>query len=364
MVIIPCHRLKRATLPALAVALAGLAGGQVVCYEGFEEYAAGAQVESGSNGSAGTPLNGGSGWGGAYDVSNGIESLVTIEDRSSSSVNYTSGDIVLPGEIRALRFNGNANGGSGSYALRRPLGMVFSAAAGDSLWLSVLFRTNNSSELANQDFFQIGFDSSGNPASGNPRVSIGSNTTFSTTFPSPYYFFARSSTNLASTAFHNGLPIADLTTYLLVGQIQPVAGAYDTVNLFVNPSSLDDPGLPSATITAASGLSTLSHAFIRTAFLDNLDAYVLDEWRIGRDYGSVVGSLRNALEILPASVPGGSPTLSWPASLPSVVLETSTTLEPASWEQVIGTFTAVGGDLTYPVPIAPGSPRRFYRLRR
>jgi hypothetical protein len=47
-----------------------------------------------------------------------------------------------------------------------------------------------------------------------------------------------------------------------------------------------------------------------------------------------------------------------------VVLETSTTMAPDSWELVAGSFTAVGGDLTYPVPITPGTPRRFYRLRR
>ncbi len=155
-----------------------------------------------------------------------------------------------------------------------------------------------------------------------------------------------------------------MTTYLLVGQVQPVAGSYDTVNLYVNPSNPDDPGPPSATITAPSGLTTLSHAFIRTAFLDGGDAHVLDEWRVGRDYGSVVGSLRNALAILPASVPGAAPTLRWSASLPAVVLESSNTLAPGSWELVTGPFILVAGDWTYPVPIAPETPRRYYRLRR
>lgn len=363
MVISPCHRLKRATLPALVVALGGLAGAQLVCYEGFEGYNAGVQLEGGSTSSNTTGRNGGTGWGGAYDVYNPIKDRVLIENRSSSPVNYASGDIDLPGGIRALRFNNNADG---SYAVRRPLGTLFEAASGDVLWFSILFRTaaGGAGTLNDQDLFQIGFDDNPNPDSGNPRISIGSNTLSTTAFPSACHFFARSTTDPLVSDFHDTLPIAAATTYLLVCQIQPTAGSYDTVNLFVNPSSLDDPGPPSATITAASGLSTLSHAFIRTAFLDSGDAYVLDEWRIGKDYGSVVGSLRNALVILPASVPGGSPTLSWPASLPSVVLETSTTLAPDSWELVAGSFTAVAGDSTYPVPITPGTPRRFYRLRR
>jgi hypothetical protein len=363
MTLAPCRRQKRIILSALAIVLAGRAGAQLVGYEGFEDYAVGTQVESGSNGSAGTPLDGGTGWGGAYDVSNAIKSLVRIENRGSSPVNYTNGDIVLPGGVRALRFYDIANG---SYAVRRPLGTVFHAAAGDTLWFSVLFRTaaGGASPLANQDFFQIGFDDNEEAVAGNPRVSIGSNTVSTTAFPAGYHFFARSSTAVASSAFHEGLPIAAATTYLLVGQVRPAAGAYDTVSLFVNPSSLDDPGPPSATFTAPSGLASLSHAFIRTAGLDNGDAYVLDEWRVGRDYGSVVGSPRNALEIIPASVPGGTPVLRWPGSLPGVVLESSTTLAPDSWEVVPATFTLAAGDWQFPVPMAPEVPRRFYRLRR
>lgn len=348
---------------ALAMTLAvGTLRAQLMCYEGFEDYGAGARLESGANGSPGTGLDGGGGWGGAYDVSNAIKSLVRIEDRTNSPVNYGNGDIVLPGGNQALRFYDNANS---TYAVQRPLGTTFHAAAGDSLWFSFLYRTatGGASPLANQDFFQIGFDDNENAFSGSPRVSIGSNA-ISATFPSAAHFFARSSTDPLSSAFHDGLPIAAATTYLLVGQIQPAAGSYDTVNLFVNPSSLDDPGDPSATVTAASGLTSLSHAFVRTAVLDNGDAYVLDEWRIGRDYGSVVGSLRNALEIHPASVPGGMPLLRWPASLPGVVLESSTTLAEDSWEVVPGTFEMAAGRLEYRVPISPATPRRFFRLRR
>jgi hypothetical protein len=362
------HCLKRAALPALVVALGGLAGAQLVCYEGFEGYGGGVQVESGSNGSAGPPLNGGMGWGGAYDVSNGIKNLVKVENRNGISpnlpaVNYSNGEISIPGGVRALRFYDSANG---SFAVRRPLGAVFEAALGETLWFSVLFRTANggASPLANEDIFQIGFDASEMPVSGDPRVSIGSTNLPEAPFPAPCRFFARSSADPLASDFHDSLPIAAATTYLLVGQIQPAAGAYDTVNLFVNPSSLDAPGPPSATITAPSGLSTLSHAFIRTVNLDPQDAYVLDEWRIGRDYASVAGALTNLLEIIPASVPGGSPTLRWPASMPGVVLETSTTLAPDSWGLVTGTFTVAAGYSTYPVPITPGTPRGFYRLRR
>ena len=347
-------------LHTLAGLFIGPVGAQVVCYEGFGEYNADARVESGGTSSEGTGLEGGTGWGGPYNVSNAIKSLVRIENRSTSPVNYDHGEIAIMGGNRALRFSEIANG---SYAVRRPLGVIFSAAEGNSLWFSFLFRTNNASPLANQDFFQFGFDDNANASSGIPRVSIGANTT-SGTFPADFQFFARSTTAIPNSVFHSDLPIAAGITYLLVGCIQPNAGIYDSVSLFVNPSTLDDPGPPSAAITLPSGLTTLSHAFIRTVGLDSGDAYVLDEWRIGRDYGSVVMSMRNALQIVAADFPGGSPTLRWPASLTGVVLETSTTLAPDSWTEVTGPFTLSGGDQEFSVPIDPGISRCFFRLRR
>jgi hypothetical protein len=354
----PPFDLKHAVLPALAAVFTGSASAQLICYEGFEGYSAGGQVESGSNGSSGTGLDGGAGWGGAYDVSNAIKSLVLIENRAASPVNFTNGEITISGGDRAMRFYDIANG---SYAVRRPIGTAFSAAAGDTLWFSILFRTNNVSPLANQDLFQIGFDDSA--VTSNPRVSIGAANT-SSTFPAPFQFFARSTSAASASTFHSALPIAAATTYLLVGRVQPNSGAYDSVSLWVNPSTLEEPGPPSATITLISGLTTLSHAIIRTVNLDLNDAYVLDECRIGRDYGSVVQSLRHALRILPAAAPGGSPKLRWPASLSGVVLQTSTTLDQGSWSEVLGPFLPYAAESEYTIPINPETPKRFYRLRR
>ena len=343
-----------APIPVIIVA-SPPAAAQLVCYEGFGDYAAGAQVES----SGGTGLNAGLGWGGAYDVFDTIRSLVKIENRSSSPVNYSSGEITIAGGNRALRFYDSANG---TYAVQRPLGAVFDATAGDTLWFSILFRTatGGASPLANQDFFQVGFDNNPAASSGNPRISIGANTLSTTTFPSDYHFFVRSTTAVEASVFHTGLPIAAATTYLLVGCIKPNSGVYDTVSLFVNPSALENPGPPSATITLPSGLTSLSHAFIRTAYLDSGDAYVLDEWHIARDYGSVVQALQYALRISA----GNPPTLRWSAALDDAVLETSSTLAPESWTEVTGPFAVSGAEFQYAVPMAPGVSRGFYRLRR
>jgi hypothetical protein len=105
---------------------------QVVAYDGFGSYAADAQVESGPDFSPGTGLDGGFGWAGAYDVYDNIKSKVRIENRSSNPAIFESGDIVILGGNRALRFYGNADG---SYAVQRPLATVFDAAAGETLWV-------------------------------------------------------------------------------------------------------------------------------------------------------------------------------------------------------------------------------------
>lgn len=351
---------KRTLLIVLTGIFSGSAAAQLVCFEGFGQYNADSRVESGANGSNGTGLDGGSGWGGPYNVNNAIKSLVRIEDRTANPVVYSQGEITIRGGNRALRLYDIANG---SQAVQRPLGTVFLADAGESLWFSILFRTASASPLADQDFIQIGFDDNADASGGVPRVSIGANTT-SATFPAEFQFFARSTTAIPASVFRSAPPIAAATTYLLVTRIQPTEGIYDTVTLFVNPSSPDDPGPPSASVNIPSGLATLSHAFIRTVGLDNGDAYVLDELHIGRDYATVVQSLRNALRIVASEIPGEQASVRWPVSLTGTVLETSTTLEPNSWTDVTGPFGLAGAHWQHPAPANPGVSRAFFRLRR
>jgi hypothetical protein len=349
-----------AYISAVAPFQAGSLLAQLVSYESFESYSAGIQLESGGNGSDGTALNEGAAWGSAYNVSNAIKTLVKIEDRSTSPVYYSAGDITIDGGYRALRFYDNA---IGTYAVRRRLGTTFSAVVGESLWFSFLFRTASASPLADQDFFQLGFDDNPNASSGNPRVSIGANTT-SGTFPSDFRFFARSTTGAGFSAFNGTGTIEAVTTYLLVGCIQPNAGVYDTVSLFVNPTSTQTPGAPSSTIQEASGLATLTQLFIRTVGLDRGDAFIVDEIHVARDYGSVVQSLTKALRVNARPLTGTYPVLQWPVSISGIVLETSLGMLPGSWENVPGPFIRNGTDYEFPIPMEPGKERQFFRLKR
>lgn len=351
-----------AFLPVLAFLPLPVATGQLIAHDGFEIHPGGGQLES----SSGIGLNGGSGWGGAYDVNNSIRSLIKTEDRSAAPVIYSNGQITLHGGRRALRFSEIA---IGTPAVLRPLGTIFSGVSGETLWFSLLFRTASVSPLANQDFFQIGFDNNASASSGNPRVSVGVNTVSTTNFPQPLQFFVRSTTATAVNAntFVDGPPVQAVTTYLLVGCIEPHSGAYDQVSLWVDPTDPSAPGTASATVVLASGVSTLSHFFLRTAGLDSGDVYVVDELRIGRDFGSVVlpPALDGSLRVSPAGSPNQGVVLQWPASLTGVLLETSTTLEEGSWAEITAPFTLLGTDYQYAAPaISEENPRAFFRLRR
>ena len=344
---------------AASALLPALARSQLVTYDGFEEYPGGALIEDGPNGTPGTGQNGGFGWADAYDVSNAIKSLVRAENRAASPVIYRNGDLAIHGGDRALRFYDIANG---TYAVRRSMNAAWEAALGHELWCSFLFRCNNPSPLANQDFLAIGFDDNASASGGNPRVSAGVNTTANVFPPSqPFRFFARSTTAVANSAFADSPDIAAATTYLVVFRVAAsAAGNYDSVDLWVNPASATDPGLPAARVTTDSGINRLTHCFIRTANLDSGDAYVIDELKIGRNYPSVIVSSPPplSLEILPA--PDRSIELRW-SSLLDATLETTTLPATTSWTPVTGPFESLNGWLSLRIPTTD---RGFFRLRR
>jgi hypothetical protein len=354
------RRTSRLTLAAAATCLLpALAHSQLVTYDGFEEYPSGALIEDGPNGVSGTGLNGGFGWADAYDVNNAIKSLVRAENRAASPVIYSNGDLTIHGGDRALRFYDNA---IGTYALRRAMASTWDATAGQELWASFLFRCNNTSPLANQDFLAMGFDDNPSAAGGNPRVSVGVNTTTNVFPPNqPFRFFARSTTTVANSAFAESPDIAASTTYLVVTRISAsTRGNFDTVDLWLNPASATDPGPPSARIIADSGINRLTHWFIRTANLDSGDAYVIDELKIGRTYPAVIVAQPPpfALEIQPSA--DRSVELRW-SSLLDATLESTNAPASGPWTPVPGPFESSGAWLSLRVPTTD---RAFFRLRR
>jgi ABC-type multidrug transport system fused ATPase/permease subunit len=358
------RRSMESVLSALVFGLAGSVRSQISVHEGFEEYGAGAQLENGSNGAAGTGLAGGFGWAGAYDVNNAIKSRVKVENRASTPVVYENGEIRIHGGTRALRLWDDANG---TPVLLRRLGRDVPVVAGGSVWFSFLFRTNNADPLANQDFLQVGFDEEAMPVAGNPRLSVGVNTT-STVFPpsQPFRFFARSGTNTAATAFDDSSGVSAGTTHLLVACIRNNGLFHHRVELHVNPGSLLAPPAPAAVSESGSGPSVLTRLLLRTSALDATDVYVLDELRVGFSYESVVMAevppLRLTWESASVKEPDLVGQLRWPTQR-FTVLE-SAPAPDGPWEAVgLEGRSISGSDYLLPVAAHRDHPRRFFRLR-
>jgi hypothetical protein len=356
------RRSIKGVLSALVFGLAGPVRSQLFVHDGFEEYAAGVQLESGSNGSAGTGLAGGFGWFGGYDVNNAVKSRVKTENRSSSPVVYGNGEVRIHGGDRALRLWDNANG---TPVLLRRLGREFPAVAGGSVWFSFLFRTNNGDPLANQDFLQLGFDEEAMPVPGNPRLSVGVGTA-SPIAPRPFRFFAAADTAPSATVFDESAGVAAVTTYLLVGCIRNNGLFHQRIELYVNPDSLLVPPAPSAVSEAFSGPAVLSRVLLRTSDLEQSDVYILDELRVGFSYESVVMTevpeLRLAWDASGERVAGLVGMLRWPSQR-LATLETA--LEPGGpWEPVgVEGRSLSGNDWLLPVTSPDDAPRRFFRLR-
>jgi hypothetical protein len=96
--------MRSALLACLAlVAFAPTLRGALIATDGFESYAAGSQFESGPDGSAGTGLNGGSGFTGAYDTDVLNKSHASV---IAQGLNYGAGSVLITGGVNSANFTG------------------------------------------------------------------------------------------------------------------------------------------------------------------------------------------------------------------------------------------------------------------
>jgi hypothetical protein len=211
--------------------------GALIATDGFESYAAGSQFESGPDGSAGTGLNGGSGFTGAYDTDDLNKSHASV---IAQSLNYGAGSVLITGGVNSANFTGPITL-STDFVSR-----AFPAQTG-TLYFSFLLRGTQTSQ--DEDFLQIGF--SGSPT-GEPPIAAGIAGAVANTLPDQ--FFIRMP---ALTANQTLLPSPTFTldtTYLLVLKVSKVgSGNYNQLDFFLNPTSLTEPGVATLTRTADSG---------------------------------------------------------------------------------------------------------------
>jgi hypothetical protein len=242
----------------LVAAMAATAGAGLIAYEGFDTYAAGTQVESNS----GVGLSGGTGWTDVWNIADAYRTNVTVVNQSLS---YSSGngDVQVSGGTKAMRVTGISQT-AGNFVLA---GRGVPSTTG-TYYLSMLFYAPT--VAVDSDFIQMGFDT----AWANPRTSIGQQR--SGGVPA---WFAR--TGGSSTTYAADTVVPE-NTYFLVAKVSRVSGStnYNRVDLFVNPTSLTEPGTPTVSRTGDSGIANLAYFAIREAFVETADTYYFDEIKI------------------------------------------------------------------------------------
>ncbi|MCC5830506.1 MAG: PEP-CTERM sorting domain-containing protein [Phycisphaeraceae bacterium] len=257
---------------AAAVGLAGLsvsASAALLSHESFETY---------SEGSAISGANDGQGWTGAWAG----QAAATI---AGTGLSYSGGDINIDGGGQALRILGDSNNNMATRTF---------APQSDTFYFSFLFQSPTAGAETERDFFQVWL--SDGSYSGTNSASVAHDQFSGAT----HRFLARIAKNSGG-PFFNDLDTVVNETYLVVGKVSKTgdSGAnFDRVDIFINPTTLTEPAVSSVFDTGDTNRSSMSVLGIRTALLESTDEYLLDEFRIGTTWASVIpepGSLAIAM---------------------------------------------------------------------
>lgn len=251
------------TFPILAAAAACLAlsttaHATLIAYDGFEGYTSGAALQSNS---------GGSGW-----ATNWSSAGTVLTVSPSTPLTYTSGAITLSGGSRAAQVS--TTGTTDNVASRS-----FANQTG-TVYFSFLFRIETGA--GSDDFIQFSLN---NDTDISNSGSIGdlSNVGGANTFSARIGALSGGSTAQSTTS------AVGATTFLLVGKISKTTeGNYNKMSLFVNPSTLTEPGVVSASQSADAGFAAFSFFTVRVSNLESTDQYRFDELRIGDTWADVV----------------------------------------------------------------------------
>ncbi len=157
--------------------------------------------------------------------------------------------------------------------------------------------------------------------------------------------------------------------YLVARYSKSASGTYDTVDLWLNPSS-DTPTTPEATMTVATpgfGLTNITHIIARAAALQADDRPWFDRLTVATEWSDVVPPVTPPAPPVITSATRNPQTgdfsISW-TSLPGRAyrIEASDTLVP-EWGDLEDYFVADSELSSIVDSFAKDSPNRFYRVR-
>lgn len=207
---------------------------------------------------------GGSGFAGTWSA----DAQVSVV---ASTLSYTNGDVGVDGGSKALE---------AVFANADIVGNLFSRTLvtpqSGTVYLSLLYREVVNPVFGN-DFIQVGFQ---NTDPDQPLASVLRRN-------GAYQVRTGTSSPAGNTV---GATVADFSTHLLVMKAEKVSGSstYNRISLFVDPSSLTEPGTATNVVNASGGLSTIGLLTARTAFHAANDTLQIDSLRVGEDWADVV----------------------------------------------------------------------------
>lgn len=235
----------------------------LIAYDGFEDYTTDAALNTGASGT---------GW------STNWSSVTAVKVVSPASpITYTNGAVTINGSTRSAEVADPA--GNNGVALDNAASRSFTAQTG-TVYFSFLFRVESGAGA--DDFIQFSLN---NDTSITNSGSIGDLSNVSGT----NLFASRIGGISGGTSVNSTTSATGATTFFLVGKISKTsAGNYNRMELFVNPATLTEPGVVSATQNADSGTAAISYFTLRISNIETDDQYRFDELRIGTTWADVV----------------------------------------------------------------------------
>lgn len=237
----------------------------LVASDSFEQYTAGqALANNGNNGGTGFS----SAWGGVTFTTTNSVNVV------NSSLSYTGGSVSVSGGTKAIEFK---NAAIGDPVLSRQI----DGTETGTLYFSFLFKAVSGVSTSTQTFFQFTLND-------NTVVTNSGSATFDAT-PAANKFGARVGTTNGGSSIDGNPAVANGDTMFLVGKLSKSTGTtYNRLDLFINPTTLTEPGSASAFSSANSTITDINYFTIRTVGLASGNNFLFDHLTIGDSYVSVI----------------------------------------------------------------------------
>jgi len=214
----------------------------------------------------------------------------------AKTLGHDGTDFTIVGGNNALEFGPGMLASTHSMASRN-----FNPHDQADVWFSFLMETDGTSQTApestsDRDFFQVMFSANAGASNDNTLSVVLDNK-----YDPVHTFGARAG---GATNGTNGLTVPSSmgnvpgNTFFVVGRLAPnVSGQYDTIDLYVNPTTLAQPAAPDATSTyaLATPLTSIGRVHLRSSLWEEDDRVYFDEFRVGPTYEDVLARYENTI---------------------------------------------------------------------